>query len=93
MNNPLVSVLICTYNAEQTIQETLNSCLNQSYTNIEILIHDDQSTDNTVELIEDIWNTKIKIIVSWQKLGPYWGINFLLSKKSTCFWSFSGSVQ
>lgn len=74
----LVSILICTYNAEQTIQATLKSCLNQSYTNIEILIHDDQSKDSTLAIIEQLWDTKIKIIQSWKKLWPYEWLNFLL---------------
>jgi len=74
----LVSILICTYNAEQTIQDTINSCLNQSYTNVEILIHDDQSIDKTLQIIKGFWEERIKTIYSWQKLGPYWGLNFLL---------------
>jgi glycosyltransferase involved in cell wall biosynthesis len=48
----LVSILICTYNAEKTIKETLDSCLNQTYKNFEILIHDDQSKDKTIEIIK-----------------------------------------
>jgi glycosyltransferase involved in cell wall biosynthesis len=52
--NQLVSILICTYNAENTIEETIKSCLNQTYKNIEILIHDDQSKDNTIDIINKI---------------------------------------
>ncbi len=74
----LVSILICTYNAEKTIEKTIQSCLGQTYQNIEILIHDDQSTDNTLEIIKAIWNNKIQIIDSWSKLWPYWWLNFLL---------------
>ena len=50
----IVSVLICTYNAEKTIEETLKTCLNQTYKNFEILIHDDQSKDKTIEIINNI---------------------------------------
>lgn len=78
MKTPLVSILICTYNAAQTIQKTLESCLQQTYTNIEILIHDDKSTDHTIEIIEKISSKKVKIIDSKRKLWPYWGLNFLL---------------
>ena len=74
----LVSVLICTYNAENTIERTIKSCLNQTYKNIEILIHDDQSKDKTLEIIENLWDDRIKIIDSWKKLWPYKGLNFLL---------------
>lgn len=74
----LVSILICTYNAEKTIEKTIQSCLNQTYSHNEILIHDDQSTDKTLEIIETIWNNKIKIIYSWKKLWPYRWLNLLL---------------
>lgn len=79
MKNPLVSILICTYNASSTIEETILSCINQTYSNIEILIHDDQSKDNTLDIIKNIWNHKIIVITSWKKLWPYWGLNFLLN--------------
>lgn len=74
----IVSVLICTYNAEKTIEETLKTCLNQTYKNFEILIHDDQSKDKTIEIINNIWDKRIKIIESWKKLWPYKWLNFLL---------------
>ena len=52
MNNkfPLVSVVIITYNSEKTIIETLESIKNQTYKNIELIISDDFSKDNTVEI-------------------------------------------
>jgi len=79
MRQPLVSILICTYNAEETIEQTLNTCLKQTYSNFEILIHDDQSKDKTIEIINNIWDKRIKIIKSWKKLWPYKGLNFLLN--------------
>ena len=74
----LVSILICTYNAEKTIKETLDSCLNQTYKDFEILIHDDLSKDKTIEIIKWIKDKKIRIIESWKKLGPYGWLNYLL---------------
>lgn len=78
MKYPLVSILICTYNASSTIEATILSCLHQTYNHTELLIHDDQSTDNTIEIIKSINNNKVIIIDSWKKLWPYWGLNFLL---------------
>jgi len=49
---PLVSVIIPTFNREHLIGETLDSVLNQSYTNWECLVVDDGSTDNTQEVIQ-----------------------------------------
>lgn len=78
MKKPLVSILICTYNAASTIKETILSCLDQTYTNIEILIHDDQSSDDTVEIIQSFEDERIHLINSWKKLWPYKWLNCLL---------------
>lgn len=49
--NPLVSVVVITYNSSDTIVETLNSVKNQTYPNLELIVSDDCSTDNTVAII------------------------------------------
>ena len=56
---PLVSVPVITYNSSNTIIETLDSIYNQTYPNIELIISDDCSTDNTVELCGE-WVEKNK---------------------------------
>lgn len=48
---PLVSIALCTYNGETFIREQLDSIINQSYTNLEIIIVDDCSSDNTVNIL------------------------------------------
>lgn len=53
-NNPLVSICIPTYNGEAFIQEALDSALAQSYKPIEIIISDDNSTDNTLRIVNEI---------------------------------------
>lgn len=53
MKNTLVSVGIITYNSEKTILETLNSAYNQTYKNIELIISDDFSQDNTVNICKE----------------------------------------
>lgn len=52
-NNPMVSVIIPSYNHEKYIQECINSVRKQTYKNIELIIIDDGSTDNSVYLIEE----------------------------------------
>lgn len=55
------SVLIITYNQEKYIQDCVNSVLNQTYQDFEILINDDCSTDSTYKKIEEINDSRIKI--------------------------------
>lgn len=50
---PLVSVAVITYNSSQYVLETLESAKQQTYQNIELIISDDCSTDNTVEICSD----------------------------------------
>jgi glycosyltransferase involved in cell wall biosynthesis len=50
--NPLVSIIIPTYNRSELIKDTLDSIITQTHTNWECLIVDDGSTDNSIEVIE-----------------------------------------
>ena len=47
---PVVSVVIITYNSSNTIIETLESIKSQTYNNIELVISDDNSSDNTLSV-------------------------------------------
>jgi len=53
MSNPLISVCIPTYNGANYIEAALESIYNQTYSNIEIIVSDDASSDNTLELIKN----------------------------------------
>ncbi|KFN39672.1 hypothetical protein KN63_01755 [Smithella sp. F21] len=50
--NPLVSVCIPAYNAEKTIEKTLDSIICQDYENIEVIVSDNHSTDNTAKIVK-----------------------------------------
>ncbi len=50
---PLVSVAVVTYNSSKTVLETLDSIYNQTYPNLELIVSDDCSTDNTVEICRE----------------------------------------
>lgn len=52
MSSPLVSIVVSCYNHEKYIKQALESCLNQTYPNIELIVLDDGSTDQSVQIIE-----------------------------------------
>jgi glycosyltransferase involved in cell wall biosynthesis len=58
-NNVLVTILITNFNKQNYIEDTINSCIKQSYKNIEIIIIDNCSTDNSFKLISKYKNIKI----------------------------------
>ncbi|MEO1428986.1 MAG: glycosyltransferase [Cyanobacteria bacterium J06633_8] len=58
----LVSILIPAYNSEEWISETIDSAIAQTWSNIEIIIVDDGSKDNTLAVAKKYASTKIKVI-------------------------------
>lgn len=72
--NPKVSIITVCYNSEKTIEDTLQSVINQSYPNIEYIVIDGVSTDNTLSIINK-YKDKITTIVSEKDNGIYDAIN------------------
>ncbi len=62
-NNSLVSVIIPAYNAEPYIEETVNRVLQQTHKNLELIIVNDGSTDNTLTKLKDLEKTDTRISV------------------------------
>jgi len=60
-NGPLVSVIMTAYNSEQTILRSIQSILNQTWRNVELIIIDDHSEDSTWSIIQEIANTDRRI--------------------------------
>lgn len=71
-NNALVSIVIPVYNRENLITETLQSALSQTYSNFEVVVVDNKSTDNTWPLLQDAQKTdqRIKIFQNESNVGP-----------------------
>ena len=67
--NPLITVYITNYNYGKFIKKAINSVLNQTFSNFELLIIDDGSTDNSREIIENYKNNPIIKIVYQQNKG------------------------
>jgi glycosyltransferase involved in cell wall biosynthesis len=59
---PVVSVIIPLYNKEETIRKTVESVLNQSYADFELLVVDDGSTDNSLKILSEINDERLIII-------------------------------
>lgn len=58
----LVSIVLPTYNGAKYIRQSIDSCLNQTYKNIELIIVDDGSTDETAEIIKSYQDKRIKYL-------------------------------
>ncbi|RDC56223.1 glycosyltransferase [Pedobacter chinensis] len=67
MDQPLVSVIMPAYNAEKHIAEAIQSILNQTYQNWELLILDDGSTDQTLTIARKFANKKISVFAEGNK--------------------------
>lgn len=59
---PTISVVIPAYNGSKTILETLDSLFKQTFTDFEIIVIDDGSTDNMVELLKQISDPRLRVI-------------------------------
>ena len=67
----LVSVIMAAYNAEKTIEQSINSVLNQTYPAVELLVVDDYSQDRTVKLVENIMarENRVRLIYNKENSG------------------------
>ena len=84
MTMPEVSIIMITYNMGKYIGEAIESVLNQSYKNFELIILDDASIDNTQEIISQFDDKRIRVFQSKENKGiPYmrnWGIELMRGK-------------
>ncbi len=77
----LISVLIPTYNVEKYIRSAINSVINQTYINFEIIVVDDGSSDQTFSILEEIKKNepRLKLFKNEKNLGIVKTLNFGLS--------------
>jgi glycosyltransferase involved in cell wall biosynthesis len=74
MNKPLISLVTVCYNAENLLADTLQSAINQSYKNIELLIVDGNSKDNTLQVAKS-FQSHIGALISEPDKGIYDAMN------------------
>lgn len=76
---PLVSVCIPCYNGAEFLPRTLQSVLNQTFTNFEVVIADNHSTDGTVPIIQSFADSRIRLIRNGSNLGMIANLQKVLS--------------
>jgi len=80
-NSPIVSIVIPVHNGEKYIKESIDSCSEQTYKNIEIIVVDDKSEDNTLNILKDYGNRITTVPVEKQNgLGNVINIGIRKSK-------------
>jgi glycosyltransferase involved in cell wall biosynthesis len=73
---PLVSIAICTYNGSLYLREQLNSIISQTYKQLEIVIVDDNSADNTKEIVETYQQQDSRIVYFQNETNLGYNKNF-----------------
>ena len=66
---PTVSVIIPAYNSERYLSQALTSVLNQTYRNIEVIVVDDASNDDTVKIAYSFTDNRLKVLENQENLG------------------------
>ena len=72
-NEPLVTVVMSTCNAQETIEYAIRSLMQQTWSNIELIVVDDNSSDQTVRIVETLasLDPRIKILLNLETRGTY----------------------
>ena len=86
-SNPTISVVLICYNHEKYIGEAINSILSQTYSDYELIIVDDGSSDNTLKIIQEYQDPRI-MVVAQENSGPSIALNAGIDKSRGQFIAF-----
>lgn len=78
-NTPIISVIMSVYNEQKYIKEAIESILNQTISNIEIIVIDDCSSDSTVSIIQGIKDKRIRLYQNEENKGLTKNLNYALT--------------
>ena len=73
--NPLISVLVPAFNGEPYLRDSLVSVLGQTYTNIEVIVLDDASTDGTRAIVDEFDDDRLRYHRNERNLGQFGNLN------------------
>jgi len=92
-----VTIGLPVFNGEKTIKKSIESLLNQTHTNFEIIISDNCSTDNTLNICRTFAekDSRIKIFEQNKNMGINWNYNFVLNKTESEFflWAAADDIK
>jgi len=80
MPNPKISVVMSVYNGEKYFREAIDSILNQTLTDFEFIIVNDDSTDSSLEIIQSYHDERIKIINNEKNIGLTRSLNIAIEQ-------------
>lgn len=82
LNKPEISIGMPVYNGEKFLKKRLESILNQTFKNFELIISDNASTDNTNEICKSFMNNdkRIRYVRQSENKGVTWNLNFVLKE-------------
>jgi alpha-1,3-rhamnosyltransferase len=80
MTQPLVSIVISSYNHKTYVEDAIQSALNQTYPNFEVIVTDDGSTDGSADLIEKLHQTHGFTYIRQENHGLCWSMNNMIGK-------------
>ncbi|MBK7819377.1 MAG: glycosyltransferase [Sphingobacteriaceae bacterium] len=78
MNSDLISILMPAYNCDKFVAKAIESILSQTYSNFELLIADDRSTDDTKKIIDSYTDQRIKRFHNDVNQRLFKGIKFII---------------
>ncbi len=81
-SQPKISVNLCTFNSEKYLKESIESILQQSFKDFELIVVDDGSTDSTVEILKSYQDTRIQLFCFEQNKGIVFARNYAISKST-----------
>ena len=84
----LVSIVMPAFNSEQFIEKAIRSVIDQTYSNWELLVCDDGSTDNTKDIIRSFADDRIIYVGESARLGAFAARNMLIKRSSGAYVTF-----